>query len=482
MQLRHSLFYLLAHGIPALAAFFTLALYTRWLSPEAYGLYSTLLVMANSANIILFNWVYVALMRYWNTSEFQEDELTSLVGVVLVTGSVLIIGVATGYFLFTRDALIAATIAILMISNAIYMGYQRINSISLQAERYLFIELVRVVFTTLLAVGLVLTGYSWYGILLATSLGFLLIPLVSPHFWQLFWHYPKSLNYRKLLKLLKYGWPLSLTFMLLELIHATDRILLSWLVGFEAAGQYAVAFSLPFQLLILVASAINMAAYPLILQVLEQQGEEAAKAKLADYLLILLGLLLPSYFGLIAVSRDFMPLLIGADYLGESLRLLPLIGFLLIINAIYLFYISLAFQIAKQTHKTVWVVGLAALLNLILNLILIPFYQINGAIFASLISYLICVIYGYRLSAIFFKMPILWLELGKLIIAASLMLIALKNLPIGTGLLEGLVRILIGVILYLAMIWLLNISKVRLVLDDFLKTVNKRNESTHYQS
>lgn len=482
MQVRHSLLYLMAHGIPALAAFFTLALYTRWLSPEAYGLYSTLLVMANSANIILFNWMYVALMRYWNTSEFHEDELISLVGVVLVVGSVLIVGMAVAYFAFTQEALVAAAIAILMISNAIYMGYQRLNSISLQAERYLFIELARVVFTTLLAVGLVLVGYSWYGILLATSLGFLLTSLVLPHFWQRFWHYPKSFNYRKLLKLLQYGWPLSLTFMLLELIHATDRVLLSWLIGFEAAGQYAVAFSLPFQLLILVGSAINMAAYPLILQALEQQGEEAAKSKLADYLLILLGLLLPSYLGLIAVSDDFMPLLIGIDYLNESLRLLPAIGLLLVINAIYLFYISLGFQIAKQTHKTIWVVGIAALLNLILNLILIPYYQIDGAILASLVSYLICVGYGYRLSANYFKMPILWSELIKLTIAASLMLVILKNLPIGTGLIEGFIRILVGLIVYLAMVWLLNVGQIRLALVDFFKTVNKQNESTDYQS
>lgn len=482
MQLRHSALYLLAQGIPALAAFFTLALYTRWLSPEDYGMYSTLLIIANSANIILFNWMYVALMRYWNTTDFQKDELISLVGVVLVIGSALIVGGAIVYFVITQDALVAVIIAILMIANAIYMGYQRINSISLQAERYLLIELARVILTTLLAVGLVWSGYSWYGILLATSLGFLLIPVVSSDFWRRFWHYPKNLNYQKIFKLLQYGLPLSIVFMLLELIHVTDRVLLSWLIGFEAAGQYAVAFSLPFQLLILVASAINMAAYPLILQALEQHGEAAAKSKLADYLLILIGLLLPSYFGLIAVSHDFMPLLIGINYLNDSLRLLPAIGFLLLINAIYLFYISLAFQIAKQTQKTIWIVGFATVLNIILNFILIPYYQIEGAIIASLVAYLFCVVYGYMVSMKYFKMPILWWELLKLIFAASLMLILLNYLPIDTGLIEGFIRIVVGLCFYLAMIWLLNVGKVRLFLACFLKTMNKQNESTHYQA
>lgn len=482
MQLRHSILYLLAHAIPALAAFLTLALYTRWISPEAYGMYSTLLVVANSANIILFNWIYVALMRYWNTGDFQEDELTSLVLVVLAIGSVLILGFAVIYFVLTQDALVAAALASLMISNGIYIAYQRINSISLQAERYLLIELGRVLLTTVLALGLVWAGYSWYGILLATSLGFLVVPLISYHFWQRFWHYPKKISYSKLLKLLKYGLPLSLTFMLLELIHATDRILLSWLVGFEAAGQYAVAFSLPFQLLILVGSAVNMAAYPLILQTLEQQGEEAAKSKLADYLLVLLGLLLPSYLGLIAVSHDFMPLLIGAAYLNESLRLLPAIGLLLVINAIYLFHTSLIFQIAKQTQKTILIVGVAALLNVTLNLLLIPYYKIDGAIVASLISYLICVFYGYGLGAKYFKMPILWLEIIKIIIAAALMLLLVTQLPLTHGLIEGFARILVGLIVYLTMVWLLNVGKIRSILVDFLKGMNKQNESINYQS
>lgn len=482
MQLRHSILYLLAHGIPAFAAFFTLALYTRWISPEDYGIYSTLLVIANSANIILFNWMYVALMRYWNTSDFREDELTSLVWMVLIITSGLILACAAIYFVFTKNALMAIGFAGLMISNAVYTAYQRINSISLQAERYLLVELLRVLFTTLLAVGLVWVGYSWYGILLATSLGFFLLPLASRHFWLHCWHYPKVINHQKLLMLIKYGLPLSLTFMLLELIHVTDRVLLSWIIGFDAAGQYAVAFSLPFQLLILIGSAINMAAYPLILQALERQGEELAKIKLADYLLVLLGLLLPSYFGLVAVSHDFMPLLIGPAYLSESLRLLPIIGFLLVINGIYLFYISLAFQVAKQTHKTIWVVGVAAVINLVLNFILIPIYKIDGAIIASLISYLICVLYGYNLSANYFKMPILWFEIVKIIIAAGLMLVVLNYLPLGYGVIEGFIRIFIGLIFYLSMIWLLDIGKIRLVLIDYLKAKDKQDESTNYQS
>lgn len=481
MQLRHSLLYLLAHGIPALAAFLTLAVYTRWISPEAYGIYSTLLIVANSANIILFNWLYVALLRYWSDSDFKQSELISLLLLVMLIGSGLILLGAASYFAVTDDGLIALALASLMISNALYMAYQRINSASLQAEQYLKIELIRVVVTTSLASSLVYLGYSWYGILVATTLGFL-VPLVFRHFWQSFCHYPRQLQPAKVLSLLHYGLPLSLTFILLEVIHATDRVLLSWLVGFEAAGQYAVAFSLPFQLLILVGSAINAAFYPLILQALAQQGEAIAKEKLANYLLILLGLLLPSYFGLLAVSRDFMPLLIGEKYLAESLRLLPCIGILLVLNAVYLFHTSLAFQLAKQTYQPILVVGVAALLNVLLNLLLIPVYQVEGAILASLAAYAICIIYGNFLGAKAFKLPVLWSELIKIIAAASLMLIILNHLSIGYGWVEGVIRVLVGILVYSSVICLLNVANIRYYLLNFFKSLHKPNESTHYSA
>lgn len=481
MQLRHSILYLLAHGIPALTAFLTLAVYTRWISPEAYGIYSTLLIVANSVNIILFNWFYVALLRYWTDSDFKQTELISLLLLVLLMGSGLILLGAASYFAVTHDGLMALALAGLMISNAWYMAYQRINSASLQAEHYLKIELMRVVVTTLLAISLVYLGYSWYGILLATTLGFI-VPLVFRHFWQIFCHYPTQLKPAKALSLLHYGLPLSLTFILLEIIHATDRVLLSWLVGFEAAGQYAVAFSLPFQLLILVGSAINAAFYPLILQILAQQGETAAKEKLADYFLILLGLLLPSYFGLLAVSHDFMPLLIGDAYLAESLRLLPSMGILLVLNAIYLFHTSLAFQLAKQTYKPILVVGVAALLNIVLNLILIPIYQVEGAVMASLVAYVVCIIYGNFLGAKAFKLPVLWLELIKIIAAAGLMLMVLSYLTIGYGWVEGLIRILVGILVYSSAIYLLNVANIRYYLLNFFKSLYKPNESTHYSA
>lgn len=482
MQFRHSVLYLLAHAVPALAAFITLAAYTRWINPEAYGVYSTILVIAASANSILFNWLYVGIMRYWHDQQLTEATMRGVVMVALLAGSLLAGVVAVLYVFAGGDGALAASFVGLLVSGAIYTAYQRINSITLQAGRYLGNEVLRVLLATALGLLLVWEGYGWQGALLATSLGFVLVPLFSGHFWQHFWQYPFQLERGMLRELLRYGLPLSLTFVLLELMHTTDRLLLGYLVGFEAAGQYAVAFSLPFQLLVMVTSALNMAAYPLLLRTLEQEGGQAVRAKLADYLLLLLGVAIPAWLGLVAVGDDFLPLLIGAEFVGESLRLLPWAGFAVLVNCIYLFHTALAFQFAKQTHKSIGVVGLAALINLLLNLYLIPRYGVDGALAACVVAYTVCVVFGHWLGSQYFTLPVPWMGVVQIILSAGLMGWVIGLLPFGHGLLAGIGRVVVGIGVYAFAVLVLNIGNVRETLWHMLKNFNAKHENIDHQT
>ncbi len=469
MQLKHSLLYVLANAVPAAAAFITLAAYTRWIDAEAYGVYTTLLVIATSINIILFNWLYVGIMRYWNDQSLSVHSLQGAVIASLWVITALILVLTAVYALFSGEYARSLALATLLITGAFYTAYQRVNAITQQVTRYLLTEVARAVLTTGLGLLLVGYGYSWYGIILATSLGFVLVPLFSGHFWRHFWQYPLQLERGVLRELLRYGLPLSITFALLEIIHATDRVLLSFMAGFEAAGQYAVAFSLPTQLLIMLGSAVNMAAYPLIIQTLEQHGEQAARVRLADYLLVLLGISVPAWLGLVAIGGDFIPFLIGEAFAAQALTLLPWAGLTVLVNSLYLFHTSLAFQLAKQTGMTIRVVGIAAVLNLGLNLLLIPAYGLEGALLASLLAYTLCVVYGHRLGARYFLLPLPGWDIGKILLAAVGMFALLGSLPLGHGLWPGLGRIIVGIGSYAALVILLDIGGIKRYLANTFK-------------
>ena len=462
MQIRHSLLYLLTHAITAGAAFLTLAVYTRWISAGDYGLYSTLTVLASSANVILFNWLYVGILRYWNDERTRPEILQGVV-LVSIAGLSLVLILFAAFYVYWFEGAVDLSVAfcLLLISGAVFTAIQRIHSIAGYPGYYLRNEMLRILISTSLGIYLVGQGYSWYGIIIATGLGFILVPLFFNSSRRLLWQHSLRVESGLLLELLRYGLPLSMTFMLLEVIHASDRVLLGKLAGLELTGQYAVAFGLPFQILVMVASAVNMALYPHILRVLEQEGEAACQQRLSQYLLLLLGALLPVWAGMVAVAEDFLPLLIGEEFLSAAIHLLPLAGLAVTLSCIYMFHTSLAFQLGKKTAQTIVVVGGAALLNVLLNICWIPEYGMQGALYASVLAYLFSVLVGHWLGNRCFRLPVPLVDVLKIVLASGCMLLLLEYIPLEHGIGQGLLRVLLGMLCYATCLLLLDVGAVR---------------------
>jgi len=80
MVLRYSLHYLIARGIPALVNFLAIAVYTRLLSPDAYGRYILVLAGVNIANLTVFQWLRLSLVRYLPAYQEQEGVLLGTIG------------------------------------------------------------------------------------------------------------------------------------------------------------------------------------------------------------------------------------------------------------------------------------------------------------------------------------------------------------------------------------------------------------------
>ena len=454
------LLYVLAQIIPALATLVTLALYTRWLSAEAYGTYSTLLVLVTAANLALFNWLYVGVYRFWNDGQLSERDLQSVTVLALLVASLLVLVIAVFTAMLSGYYQLIAAFAALLICSAFFSTCQRINAITQQARQFLYAEIVKVVIASAIGVYLVWQDVSWPGIIIGLCLGFASVTLLSASFRRMLFMRPQ-LNIALLKRLLRYGLPLSLTFVLLEIIHASDRLLLTWFLGVDHAGRYAAAFSLPNQLLLMLANAVGMVLYPQIIKQFEQENKPQVKEQLSQYLLILSGVLLPAYLGLIAIRHDFLPLILGAEFIDDALWLLPWLGLGVLLNCFYLFYVSYSFQLSQQTTATIRVVLVAAVLNTILNTLLIPSLGVLGAAMATIAAYLVCVGYGFRVGCRYCPLPINWIELGKIGLSALLMLLILECLPLHYGWQQGLFRIGLGIIIYGALVLLLDIGGIR---------------------
>jgi O-antigen/teichoic acid export membrane protein len=103
-----------------------------------------------------------------------------------------------------------------------------------------------------------------------------------------------------------------------------------------------------------------------------------------------------------ASSDFFIPLLFGAQYVKS----IELVNILALTLPFYLVAFSVASTLVTQEHmkRKVIYMGLVALFNVILNLILIPIYQAKGAAIATVVSNaLLLAIYYYAANKYVFS-------------------------------------------------------------------------------
>jgi O-antigen/teichoic acid export membrane protein len=462
MYLKHSLIYLLSKLAPALSSFVLLAAYTRWMSTEEYGIFSTTVVVAASVSMFMFSWLYVGIMRFWENRQIDSTAICSLISLSVGVISLLTGVCAVIFALLTGQIAVATAFWLLFVSAAWFEAWQRINSITRQVQRYLWVELIRTLLTMLSGLLLVWLGYAWQGAVAAVILGMLLALAFSGARHYLVFSL-QQVNVGVLKKLLVYGLPLSLSLALLEVVNTADRVMIGWLLGYAQAGEYAVAYNLPFQVLMMITSSLNLAAYPLVIRALEQEGKQAAIRQLRQYFILLMAAAVPAVSGLLAIADLLVPLLIGADFVAPALMLLPWLSMAVFANCSYVFYVSLSFQLAEQTGGALKVAALAALVNVLLNFLLIPEYGLWGAVLASVTAYVLGLGAGFYLGRRYFALPVPLSELVKIVLAAGGMYVLLQNLPdlVWPPVYPLLLKIIAGVLVYAALAWLLNVGDVR---------------------
>ena len=476
-MLKHGFFYLIAKLTPLLASFILLAIYTRFLSIEDYGLFTTIQAIAYSISGFMFSWFYVGLMRFWSDNSLNEIKLKALVNSVLLT-IILLVLICLGLWGFISQHISIAThCGLLFASAACYEAFQRINAMESHSQLYLQAEISRTILLAVLGLAFIYLNYSWQGALLAISLSNLLVLWQQKFFLS---QLKFGLLFDKILlsKILQYGLPLSFSLIFLETIPVIDRLLIADLLDLKSVGQFAIAYNLPNQILMILASSINLAAYPNIIKALETQGEFAAKQKLENYSILLLSVLLPALLGLQVIAVDLYPLLMGKEFVAISLELLPLANLTVFLFILYVFYVSLAFQLAKSIKPSLGLVAAAAFLSLVANIGLIPSFNIAGVFIANSLAYVFCLIGGYIVGARYFRLPLPLIDIIKIMLASALMYLILQAFSIHLiPLVNILIKIVLGALCYGFLIYLFNVAQARQKLRIIIASYRPRYKS-----
>ena len=239
-------------------------------------------------------------------------------------------------------------------------------------------------------------------------------------------------------------------------------------MGSASAGEYNAGYNLAARSLEILFVWVSMAVTPVAITAMEQHGLEKTREILKEYGAILLWIAVPATVGIALVSKD------ASFVLGEGVRegaisVMPWIAFAGLVNGYMTYYIHRAFMLSGQTHKFVWALVLPVILNLGLNLILIPKMGLMGAVWATIAAYVLAIILATILARQDFPLPLPVRAAAEIFAASAAMAVAVILLPLDSftpGFLTLIIKASVGVTVYLMACWIINAADCRRVIAD----------------
>ncbi len=189
--------------------------------------------------------------------------------------------------------------------------------------------------------------------------------------------------------LLSYSWPLIISEVVTPVISWTDSIMLGYFFSTADVGLYNISMTTA-TLLIIIFTSFNVITFPTMSQHVAQNDRKAMKEEfqvIASWILILT---LPVIVMCLLFPKEILTLLYGTEFGGGSLVFVLLtIAYVVTVFGGPLGSIELALG---KTVVSMMNVTATAVLNLVLNIILIPKFNIVGAAVASMISLIFIVL------------------------------------------------------------------------------------------
>jgi O-antigen/teichoic acid export membrane protein len=226
---------------------------------------------------------------------------------------------------------------------------------------------------------------------------------------------------------IKYGAPLAIAGAAQLFLSYGDRLVIERMLGLDAVATYSVSYDVADRLGDSLLFPAQLAVVPIVFRLWAEQGSDATARFVSRVLTYMIAILIPVAALYLIFSREVIVLLASTKY-EESAALTPYLlpGVLL---ASLNFIVVVGHTIQKSTGRLAVNVAAVAVLNMALNLLLIPRWHLVGAAVASTIAYATLVLTNYRQSRAVVAFRVDGAVVAKSMIAA----LAMVTLVCGIG-------------------------------------------------
>lgn len=428
-----SYLYAVATIIPALLGTISISIYTRIFSTADYGYYTIVLNTVLFFTTFLTQWIQQSIQKY--RAEYRRENRINefnnytyyLIGIIILIS--LILYLILLYFINMSQLNVYESYLfpslLLTISNIIFLIQTTILQTDFKVNSYKNINVLTSIGKLILPVSIIFAiSKSPVSILYGTAIAQILISiyllkkdikvkifkglLVSKEF---------NIYVRKFLL---YGTPMIGWFVSNYLLTVSDRYLLNIMLSPHEVGIYAANYSIITAGIGLLTRPILNAAQPILMNLPSesQDDKKLIQIKNREYTKYYFLFTIPTFFYLLIFHKEVASLFLGYDFIEGSIIIPILFCALLVWNAGLFGHKGL--EILGKTKLMFYIVCFSAVLNIVLNLILIPKLSYVGSALSALLSMLAYPLIVYFISKKYIKWIINFKSLFVSIISSCL--------------------------------------------------------------
>ena len=431
---RHSAIYGIGGLVSRVIAVLLLPVYTRYLTPEDYGKIETLLALTTVMGLLLRAGITSAFFRFYfdvDDDEGRRRVLRTSFWFTMVAGTVglgLLLALAgpVAELLFgsseSADLVRAAGVALWATVN-----YEQLTALFRVEERslaFVCASLANIFLTIGLTLLLVVALEKGpLGVIVGNFSGTLLVylALLGYRREQLGLQFDRGL----LREMNRFGLPLVPTALFLWVTNFSDRFFLVKLADVAEAGLYSVGVRIASAMVLLLTAFRT--AWPAFAYSIK---DEAEARRTYAYVLTYLTVVTAWVALALTLLSPWLVDVLATDDFAESSRVVGPLAFSTVAYAAYI-VVAIGVGRARRTQFNWVVTAAAALVNVALNLALIPPYGMMGAAVATVAAYATMAVGMAWWSQRIYPVPYQWRRVGIAALGAVVLVVAGKLLDAG---------------------------------------------------
>ena len=402
-----------------LVGFILLPLYTTHLSIEEYGILAILQAIAQILIGVFGLSLPTAMMR-WAAPEKDAAKQQSIVFTTFITTvgiavilSALLLPLSKQFSLkfFENSGFTSYFIFLFLAVSAGIVNNVPLNLLRLNEQSGFYIIVTTLKFTLIVLSNIYFVAYlkiGVEGIIISELIGHLFVIIITMP--TLLKNSIFRIDMPALIGMIKYGAPLVFSIIFTFVLTLGDRFIIKYFYGDSSVGVYSLGHRIASVINMLILQSFQLGFIPIAYKKLNDPNAKRYFSKVLTYytLILVFSALVVSLF-----SKELIRILATNSEYWIAFVVVPIVSYAFVIKGIQ-YTFALSFHYTKKTGYSAFVFVIGAVINIILNIVLVQKYDFIGAAVSLLISIGIMMILSYILGQKVYKIPYEIFKISKI--------------------------------------------------------------------